>query len=59
MDSTPWTEGFRACQRGEPRDTNPWPDHTKKSQDWFAGWDDLDAHQNAKESALDSIGWFG
>lgn len=56
---TPWDEGFKARQRGEEADANPYRPVTEKWLSWADGWKDLDDHLRERDRALDSIGWSG
>lgn len=58
MDN-PYQEGFRACLAGHTLHQNPYAPFTRDHSDWQEGWKEQDRHQAAKDSALDSIGWFG
>lgn len=51
------TEGFRACMRGDSISDNPYANFTKEFSDWNDGWRDMDDHLNARDEALESIGW--
>lgn len=56
---TPYDEGFKACQRGEPFTANPHRPGSPAWREWSVGWTDLDEHIKVRDEALASIGWFG
>ena len=56
---SPWQLGFSACRYGQSIDQNPFELPTAEHREWQKGWQAQDDHMNAKEEALDSIGWNG
>lgn len=55
----PYREGFSARLAGELANANPYAKPSEDWRRWLEGWIDQDAHLNARDDALDSIGWFG
>jgi ribosome modulation factor len=53
-----YDEGFRARLAGQTVHQNPYALFTQKYSDWVKGWKDQDQHLNARDEALNSIGWF-
>jgi hypothetical protein len=54
-----YDEGFRARLCGQTIHENPYAPMTNDHSDWQLGWEDQNHHLNARDEALDSIGWFG
>lgn len=57
--ASPYEEGFRAYGQGETMHQNPYTNWTKAHGEWNDGWREHKRHQEAKDEALDSLGWFG
>lgn len=55
----PHHKGFMARLAGDPLTANPHPITSQAWRDWTDGWNDQDQHLNARDEALDQIGWFG
>jgi hypothetical protein len=57
----PYSRGFDARICGEPLSANPYPIRTEAAfaKAWAEGWHDQNVHLNARDDALDQIGWFG
>lgn len=56
---SPYDQGFNARLRGETIYQNPFATFTAAHGSWAEGWKDQDHHLNARDDALESIGWFG
>lgn len=40
MESSAYSEGYDAWDRGLPEDANPYEEGSQKAQEWLEGWED-------------------
>lgn len=58
-DASSYREGFGARLAGKDATDVPYRKMTNKWFNWLDGWKDQDHHLTGRDTALESIGWFG